>query len=684
MIKLLQGDCRVTLPTLPERSVQACITSPPYWGLRDYGTEPLVWGGEPEVQNDCKHEFWAEPVTVPVTPLSHCRLCGGHAHEWGSVIRGVTKDAQHHPGHEGPAYQLQAEFQKTHGSFCSCGAWLGNLGLEPTPELYIEHMVEVFRHVRRVLKNDGVLWLNLGDAYAGSGKGPSNSLQSDASQMSKQTTNRGGLVVSGKSSPAQQITRRRNTGTGMYWCPDCNITRHISVLKSGCPQCGETMVPVEARQEFINSRHNRPSNGLTGGKTTIDDEVGGRGAPGYKAKDLMMLPARVAIALQQDGWYLRSQIPWLKRNSMPESVTDRPATAVEYVFLLSKSARYYWDADAVRQPHQDAAGPPSRFGNIGANGDMVRTTFALKPGARQYNPNGRNLRNADFFFQSWQGLLTEDDEPLALIVNPAPLKMAHFASFPTKLVEPMVKASTSEKGECPECGKAWVRVVERGGVDAPRGETEFRLNRGAGRIGKGVDRELPTGYSPVIATTGWRPSCTHAAGGLVDEPDAFEIVDSPTGSGGGDDPTLTVGRRGMSRPRGEHEGVRQMTRYEQRRYAVQLRESVYREQMEHEAGAAFAHYLRTDRSGARPIPQRLLENWLQRGWLQQVGLPAHTPPVPVPQTVLDPFSGANTVALVADRLGRNAIGCELKPDYVEMGETRLTGDAPMFMDVEIT
>src|SRR3954471_14106817 len=125
-VRLLQGDCRETLKTLVAGSVQCCVTSPPYFGLRDYGTPPLVWGG-------IEHE-----------------------HEWGD-------EARSNPGT---------------GRFCLCGAWLGSLGLEPDPGLYIEHLVDVFREVKRVLRDDGTCWINLGDSYAGSGKGPSSSLSS--------------------------------------------------------------------------------------------------------------------------------------------------------------------------------------------------------------------------------------------------------------------------------------------------------------------------------------------------------------------------------------------------------------------------------------------------------------------------------------------------------------------------
>lgn len=339
VIRQLVGDCRVQLATLEPESIQSVITSPPYMGLRDYGTDPLVWGGDPE-----------------------------HAHEWGGL---VVREFGRPQGQTG---DRASRTYTSHGvateRFCSCGAWLGSLGLEPTPELYIEHLVEVFRGVRRVLRPDGVLWVNLGDSYAGSGKGP---------------TGWNGM---------QNAERRQGFAGG----PDLRA-----------------------------KRSERPREGL-------------------KPKDLMMMPARVAMALQADGWYLRSMIPWLKRNSMPESVLDRPATAVEYVFLLSKSRTYYWDADAVRvaqgnNTHSRGSGHTPKEVPMGQGIKANSSFHAATNGV--VVPGGRARRNTDWFVESWQGLmLDEHDDPLALVVNPQPLKLAHFASFPVNLVEPMVKAST--------------------------------------------------------------------------------------------------------------------------------------------------------------------------------------------------------------------------------------------------
>ena len=192
-VQVLLGDCRTVLPTLASESVQCCVTSPPYWGLRDYGVE-------------------------------------------------------------------------------------GQLGLELTPELYVQQLIEIFHEVRRVLKNDGTLWLNLGDTYAGGGNGGGGSFAKDG-------------------------IRSEEPGT------DKNIATRF------------------------------------GPRGRVD---------GVKSKDLIGVPWMVAFALRADGWWLRSCCPWLKRNCMPESVKDRPASAMEYVFLLSKSEKSYYDAKAVAVPASES------------------------------------------------------------------------------------------------------------------------------------------------------------------------------------------------------------------------------------------------------------------------------------------------------------------------------------------
>jgi DNA modification methylase len=302
MIRQFIGDCRVILPTLAPASIQTVVTSPPYYGLRDYGLSPLVWGGDAE-----------------------------HEHTFGTSIpgdnRGGSGTFNGRNGY-GEGYGRDA----VRGSFCACGAWLGSLGLEPTPELYIEHIVECFRHVKRALRDDGTLWVNIGDSYAGSGKGPSGNIQGEAS-------------------------------------------------------CGVR----------IGSAHGEP--GHTSGVTP---------PKGWKPKDLLGIPWMLAFALRADGWYLRSDIIWSKPNPMPESVTDRPTKAHEYLFLLSKSRDYFYDADAIRESAQYGRReqPADTWNRVGNGGKSPEHVTGATPGS---DPSaGRNKRSV------WE-------------IATAPYAAAHFA-----------------------------------------------------------------------------------------------------------------------------------------------------------------------------------------------------------------------------------------------------------------
>ena len=318
------------------------------------------------------------------------------------------------------------------------------MGAEPTLAEYVDRMVALFRELRRALRKDGTCWLNLGDCYAGSW----------GNQGRKET--RG--------------TQRPING-GML------------------TQVGD-------------GRHGDPQASGTG---TIRD-------PGLKPKDLCLVPYRVALALQADGWYLRSHIVWAKGVSfcehysgsvMPESVRDRPTNAHEAVFLLTKSERYYYDADAVRERFIDARnGNPGktnpvgsavnesgrRDGNYGAGGDWNADGTAT----------GRNLRNV------WA-------------ISPRPYSGSHYAVFPPQLVAPMVKAGCPAK-VCAECGAPWERVVERTATNGHR-------ERDVGGRGDGFTR-MPGGAKEWAErvqskTTGWRPTCAHdgaTAPGLVLDP----------------------------------------------------------------------------------------------------------------------------------------------------------------------
>ena len=384
---------------LADETVQCVVTSPPYWGLRDYGLPPSVWGGDE------------------------------HEHEWGEI------GPQHHPGQvkqtltgAGPSHEGQTAGS---GQFCPCGAWLGVLGLEPTPELYIEHMVEIFREVRRVLRKDGTVWMNLGDSYSSErwGNGPAP--------------------------------------------PPTNTGNKHAISKS-------------------------------------------RGGAGLKPKDLCGIPWRVALALQQDGWYLRSDIIWSKPNPMPESCTDRPTRSHEYLFLLTHSPKYFYDADAVREEAITVG--DKRFERtdntqtFGRNGTDSRK--------RTGNPTaGRNLRSV------WH-------------IATQPFPEAHFATFPQALVEPCIKAGTSEKGCCAECGSPWERVVEKASIVPkdyegkwaqadPQSSGRRMLANVRARRESGEDHDNPF---PAAKTLGWQSTCSCACGAVLD-PIPCLVLDPFAGSG---------------------------------------------------------------------------------------------------------------------------------------------------------
>jgi DNA modification methylase len=311
------------------------------------------------------------------------------------------------------------------------------IGLESTPELYVQNMVEVFREVHRVLRDDGTLWLNLGDSYAGSGKAGNN--------------------------PEYQ---RRHTQFGQ---------------KERKERLG---VPVPAR------------------------------AIGYKPKDLIPIPWLVAIALQKDGWWLRSGIPWLKNSAMPESVTDRPSSALEYFFLLSKSKKYFYDAEAIRIPGAVPAGTRAAKGS--AERASQHGVNARPPDYKIYSGT-RNRRNTDWFMESIKDILDgkngtllhdENGLPVAIFCNPQPYKEAHFATFSPRLITPMILAGTSPRA-CEVCGAPWERVVEKKRINRQTGKEVL------GGWGDGGDpaNQHKGGFNSIrpethTKTLGWQPTCT--------------------------------------------------------------------------------------------------------------------------------------------------------------------------------
>lgn len=324
-VQIIHGDCRSILATLPAEMVQCCVTSPPYYGLRDYGT--ATWEGG---DASCDHR---SPTMRDGRNENRAKLAGSEA----------TNAAQ---------------LLLAHRSACGkCGAVKVDqqIGLEPSPQEYVDELVAVFREVRRVLRQNGTLWLNLGDSYASDTKGS------------------GGVGKSGLMNDG-----RKDSGRG-------------------------SADAANGRAKFTERRFNH----------------------GLKTKDLMLIPARVALALQADGWWLRSEIIWSKAAPMPESVRDRPTCTHEKVWLLTKAANYFYDADAVAEPCASIDPEHSSYRpnsvKIAAEG---RKTFSAKnaESMRSYAET-RNLRNV------WH-----------LAAQPFP--GAHFATMPPTLAERCIKAGS--------------------------------------------------------------------------------------------------------------------------------------------------------------------------------------------------------------------------------------------------
>lgn len=326
--KIILGNCLEKMLDMPAGIFRTCITSPPYWGLRDYGLEPVVWDGDPE----CSHEWLntERKLHRGSTASDKALSVGGAFHGDKSV----------------------------NDSYCvHCGAWLGCLGLEPQPEMYICHLVQIFSEVKRVLKDDGTLWLVIGDSY--------------------------------------------NAG------------------RNGGHPGGTKQWKVE--QGKYNTRS-------------------GVNALGLKPKDMVLIPFRLALALQADGWWIRSDIIWHKKNVMPSSVKDRPTTDFEHVFLLAKSRRYYYDQDAIREPHKTkenrASGMARQATQYRAKANRKYTDEAASMAGSSQSMNGHSGNSL--------GHPKGRNKRTVWAVNTRPYKEAHYATFPPALITPMILAGSAE------------------------------------------------------------------------------------------------------------------------------------------------------------------------------------------------------------------------------------------------
>jgi DNA modification methylase len=410
-VRVLVGDALTVLKTLPSESVQLVCTSPPYFGLRSYSTAPQVWGGDP----DCLHQ-WGAPQRTP----------------WANEVSGPSENV-------GKNAAVRTRLKET-GPFClHCPAWRGELGSEPTPALFIEHLLTIFDEVHRVLRKDGLVFCNLGDSYSGSGKGPS-----------------------GHNGIGDQA--RRQGFTGM------RVTD--------------------------NSTHQgKPAGRFRTGKAYIESGNRGNAVPGIPAKNLLLVPQRFAIGMQERGWIVRSEIAWCKTSAMPESVRDRPSSAWEPIWMFSKSQRYFYDGDAVRQQLSDPERKADRYPRTNNHNPDRGTRFGVLGGYTVPASGGASLRNF------W-------------LLGPEPSNLNHYASYPTALVKRCILAGTSERGACSVCGAPWRRVVERTGAFTEKSNHQPAPNKGRlEAFGERAANMTGDGFVPnrraITRDLGWRPGCSH-------------------------------------------------------------------------------------------------------------------------------------------------------------------------------
>lgn len=548
-----QGDALECLKRLPDESIQCCITSPPYFGLRDYGT--ASWeGGDPA----CDHKIPA----------------GENDPKYGESRN------------ENSSHTLRFNRVACH----KCGAKRidRQIGIEETPQEYVGRLVAVFREVKRVLRKDGTFWLNLGQSYD----------RGDRPKYSGDKNRKGGLHQSimdadgygfGGTCPSQSPllwrvpacdtddkalpdsqaagracpdsydghrggtpsrrgrnahndrsalpSERQTSQTGRDTAPaDCGPSSPDALLPcvraSTTPQSYDQPLDVSGLSDGASASQQEPQTSLpdaplsadmtactsgtsplslplvvhTRGKESFfsacqSPDCNGIGYCGLcwcrlaipslniKAKDEINIPHLVAMALQADGWILRQTICWHKPNPMPESVTDRCTKAHEYVFLMTKSTRYFYDAEAIKEPASEnfisvARRDRADFGAIGTK-EMRGTSFGQSGKGENYNYKGpfRNRRSV------WT-------------IASQPYQDAHFATFPPNLIKIPIKAGTSEEGCCSECGTPWRRVVER----EPMGKQLSGRKDALGEKGQTCCSGAMTS-PPESRTIGWEAAC---------------------------------------------------------------------------------------------------------------------------------------------------------------------------------
>lgn len=342
---VLQGHILDVIRDMPDECVDLIPTSPPYWGQRFYGEAAnTIWGGDP----GCDHD-WIEHRMGPI-------------HENRNNLTG-TQEQVH--GKTGTAFIKKYDDRK--GAFCSkCGAWLGQLGLEPHPQMYVDHIVVVCRELKRVLKKTGSVYLVMGDTYFGGGQG--------------------GNTWPGKSS----------IPTELYG--------HVQAKPDG---------------KWLQS------------------------------KQRMLIPHRVAIALQDDGWIVRNDNVWWKKNPMPESVEDRRAQVHEYIFHIVKHHKYWFDLDSIREPYK----PLNRWGG-----------YIYHPPKKTKMRTGEEYAVRHTRPQEVRPNLKGKNPGDVIVCATKSSKEVHYATFPEKLIKSLV-ISSCPRQICKQCGRPRRRLYEKKPVE---------------------------------------------------------------------------------------------------------------------------------------------------------------------------------------------------------------------------
>lgn len=723
LVDVYRGHVLDVLAALEPQSVQTCVTSPPYFGLRSYSVEPQIWGGS----TICEH-LWCDEKMIRKGSTNG-------REDFGSTLVSAGALKTLAPGKQndhGETKQYRTDSSQT----CSiCGAWKGQLGLEKMPfctdamlgrdctdACYLGHLLQVCDGLWRVVRDDGTFWLNMGDSYANTGN---------------------------------------PHGSGMN-----GLGRELGHMRAS-----------KVNRRIREGGYTQPAKAIPAG---------------LKSKDLIGLPWRTALALQARGWTLRSEIKWLKGSAMPESVQDRPTVSHETVFLFSKGPKYFWDAEAIREPHKDWKGG----GHKRADHHKYSLPLNGQPQIRQerhediINPNGRNRRTADWWYESLDRLITDteawldhakqvranggmllspDGEPLGLNVNPQPFsewqQTSRHVPVERDAVDGDTKRTTSP--DCPVHGDHSAQV-SNAPYDAHAADDQNHISHIDGRlvpellrdsgpsdqtdasdyVGERKDCSLPsydlfaTDHNSEIHKTAHAPETTQPCRPSAEmDHDTGHIPALLEKDGHADHTGESKSARGDwdAHPSAENSAHTRHTSssvippqcicsfYKEvtdksshfatfppnlvrpmvlastsERGACQTCQSPYQRVVEQHSppnlgrgrqswtsGSAMGQPQRDNHGAFHPVAPSTLgwhptcrchEYTTDAGWRA-----SHWPlPEPQPCVVLDPFSGAATTLLVARALGRKSIGIELSDAYVKLSIKRLRQQVLPFDDVSTT